>query len=133
MSNFQDELEDMDLDKLFKEIPSNTVDIPPMNVADVPPKDATTPQKKTTTVPSTSSAPSNFVTTSTSMGTTATTTMSLNTSSHATCKLHNNIHYIICYLLHYELPNKIYILFYEKHMSYKGMCPSLSLILFNIL
>jgi len=92
MSNFQDELEDMDLDKLFNEIPSNTVDVPPMNAA--------APQKKTTTVPSTSSAPSNLVTTSTSMGTTATTTMSLNTetSSHATCKLHNNIYYIICYL-----------------------------------
>jgi len=91
----------MDLDELFKEIPSDTV--LPMNVADVLPKDAAddTPQKKTTTaVPFTSTALLNLVTTSTSMGTTAIAIMSLNTetSSNATRKLHNNIYYIICFL-----------------------------------
>jgi len=76
----------MDLDDLFK-------DISPMNVADVPPKDAAgdTSQKKTTTaVPSTSTAPLNLVTTSTSMGT----ALNTETSSNATRKLYN-IKYII--------------------------------------
>jgi len=96
----------MDLDELFKEIPSNTVDDPPMNVANASSKDAggDTPQKKNaTTVPSTSTVPLNLFTTSTSMGTNATATMSLNTetSSNATRKLHNNIYYIICYLYLY--------------------------------